>query len=320
MEEIEVLPEVKQIAGALLFASKLPLTALEIRKVLRQVAEIRGGAARDFAEVSEADIRAAMEQLRRDLDAARVGVHVVEVANGYRLQNDVNCGPWLRQMLERGKANRLTKPALETLAIIAYRQPVMRSEIEAVRGVAVDQVLRNLVDLGLVRIVGRSELPGRPWLFGTTQKFLEYFGLKNVQDLPGVEELRRMEAEQKARSVAESEPVLQPVVDPAPAAGAKPDMELALGADEPAEPDAETGASAAGAEPDAEAGDDAGAGPAESDGESGDETESDDEDADDADEDDEEYDDDEFEDDDDDEEDDDEEEDEDEEDGDDEAK
>jgi segregation and condensation protein B len=200
MEDIEVLPEVKQIAGALLFASKLPLTALEIRKVLRQVAEIRGGVARDFAEVSEADIRAAMDQLRRDLDAARVGVHVVEVANGYRLQNDVNCGPWLRQMLERGKANRLTKPALETLAIIAYRQPVMRSEIEAVRGVAVDQVLRNLVDLGLVRIVGRSELPGRPWLFGTTQKFLEYFGLKNVQDLPGVEELRRMEAEQQYRS------------------------------------------------------------------------------------------------------------------------
>ncbi len=211
MDEIEVLPEVKQIAGALLFAAKIPLTAGEIRKTLRQVAEIRGGAARDFAEVSEADIRAALEQLGRDLEAARVGVHLVEVANGYRLQNDVNCGPWLRQMLERGKANRLTKPALETLAIIAYRQPAMRSEIEAVRGVAVDQVLRNLVDLGLVKIVGRSELPGRPWLFGTTQKFLEYFGLKNVQDLPGVEELRRMEAEQKQRAAETAEPVLQPI-------------------------------------------------------------------------------------------------------------
>jgi segregation and condensation protein B len=251
MEEIEVLPEVKQIAGALLFAAKLPLSAAEIRKVLRQVAETRGGAAKDFAEVSEADVHAAVDQLRRDLEAAHVGVHVVEVANGYRLQNDLHCGPWLRHMLERGKANRLTKPALETLAIIAYRQPAMRSEIEAVRGVAVDQVLRNLVDLGLVKIVGRSELPGRPWLFGTSQKFLEYFGLKNVQDLPGVEELRRMEAEQKARG-APTESALVSEEEPAPEAG--PELPLAspeaeAEAEAPAEEEAATAAEAEPAEP-----------------------------------------------------------------------
>ena len=294
MDEIEVLPEVKQIAGAMLFASKLPLTAAEIRKVLKQVAELRGGATKDFAELSEADIRAALDQLGRDLEAARAGVHLVEVANGYRLQNDVNCGPWLRQMLERGKANRLTKPALETLAIIAYRQPVMRSEIEAVRGVAVDQVLRNLVDLGLVRIVGRSELPGRPWLFGTSQKFLEYFGLKNVHDLPGVEELRRMEAEQKARAADVGEPVLQAVADEP--AGAESTSA------QPAEPtsDAEPGEAPEGAEEPAAEAEAAPEGQDESEDEGGDEQsagEGDDED-------DEEYDDDEFEDDDDDEDDD----------------
>ena len=94
---------------------------------------------------------------------------------------------------------------METLAIIAYRQPCTRGEIEAVRGVAVDQIVRNLLDLQLIRAVGRSELPGRPWLFGTTQKFLLHFGLKDLKDLPGVEELKRIEAARGARE-PESEP------------------------------------------------------------------------------------------------------------------
>ena len=130
-------------------------------------------------------------------------MHVIEVANGFRFENDSSCGPWLRHLLERGRPTRLSRPALETLAIIAYRQPVMRSEIEAVRGVAVDQIIRNLLEMQLIKIVGRSELPGRPWQFGTTQKFLEHFGLKNLMDLPGVEELRRMEDDQLRRTVAE---------------------------------------------------------------------------------------------------------------------
>ena len=115
------------------------------------------------------------------------------------MENDANCGPWLRTMLQKGRGTRLSLPALETLAIIAYRQSCVRSEIEAVRGVAVDAILKNLLDLQLVRVVGRSELPGRPWMFGTTQKFMEHFGLKNLDDLPGTDELRRIEAEQSAR-------------------------------------------------------------------------------------------------------------------------
>jgi segregation and condensation protein B len=97
---------------------------------------------------------------------------------------------------------------LETLAIIAYRQPCVRSEIEAVRGVAVDQILRNLLELQLVRIVGRSELPGRPMLYGTTQKFLEYFGINDLNDLPGVEELKGLEgskAEKGTQAAAEED-------------------------------------------------------------------------------------------------------------------
>jgi segregation and condensation protein B len=205
MSEVELLPELKQIVGALLFVSKQPLKISDIRRVLVQVGETWGGATKDFAKATEADLKAVLDELQADLNEKRLGIHVSEIASGYRLENDSSFGPWLRHLLEKGRATRLSRPALETLAIVAYRQPCMRSEIEAVRGVAVDQILKNLLEMQLVRIVGRSELPGRPWLFGTTQKFLEHFGLKGVNDLPGTEELRRMEAEQMQRQESEQQ-------------------------------------------------------------------------------------------------------------------
>lgn len=191
----DVLPELKEIVGAILFAARNPVSLAQIRSVLQRTAETYGGATRDFAAASEPEIAAAVEALIVDFETHRTGLRVVEVAGGFRLENRPRCGPWLRTLLEKGRPNRLSQPALETLAIIAYRQPIIRAEIEAVRGVAVDQILRNLLDLGLIRIVGRSELPGRPWMFGTTQKFLEQFGLRSLEDLPGLEELRRINAE-----------------------------------------------------------------------------------------------------------------------------
>ncbi len=192
MSQVEVLPELKEIVGAILFAAKSPVQAAQILQTLGQCAEKFGGVAKDYAAATEADVAAALTALREELERGHTGLRVVEVAHGYRLENIPSCGLWLRTFLEKGRANRLSPPALETLAIIAYRQPVMRSEIEAVRGVAVDQILRNLLDLQLIRICGRSDLPGRPWLFGTTQKFLEYFGLRSLEDLPGMDELRRI--------------------------------------------------------------------------------------------------------------------------------
>ena len=190
------LPELKQIIGAMLFVRKEPLTVAEIRRVLAATAERRGGITSDFAKANEALVREAVDALGRELAERKMGFHVIEVAGGFRLENDANCGPWLRTMLQKGRGARLSLPALETLAIVAYRQPCVRSEIEAVRGVAVDAILRNLLEMQLVRVVGRSELPGRPWMFGTTQKFMEHFGLKSLDDLPGTDELRRLEAEQ----------------------------------------------------------------------------------------------------------------------------
>ncbi len=195
-----VLPELKQIIGAMLFVRKEPLTVAEIRRVLSATAERRGGITSDFAKADEALVREAVDALGRELSERKAGFHVIEVAGGFRLENDANCGPWLRVMLQKGRGARLSLPALETLAIVAYRQPCVRSEIEAVRGVAVDAILKNLLEMQLVRVVGRSELPGRPWMFGTTQKFMEHFGLKSLDDLPGTDELRRMEAAQSARA------------------------------------------------------------------------------------------------------------------------
>ena len=227
MSEVDVLPELKQIIGAMLFVAKQPLKASEIKKVLVQVAEIRGGATKDFAKAAESDIKEAIGRLREDIQSNHLGFNISEVASGYRLENDANCGPWLRLMLDRGKPNRLTRPALETLAIIAYRQPCTRAEIEAVRGVAVDQIIRNLLELQLIRVTGRSELPGRPWLFGTTQKFMEHFGLNHLDDLPGVDELRRMEAEQLKKQKTEAVEEAGPKAEGEEGAAAEEEKETA---------------------------------------------------------------------------------------------
>ncbi len=202
------------IVGAMLFAAKKPLTLAEIRRVLQQVAEQVPEENRPPAR--DAQIKAAIAAVQDTLARGGLGV-TLGVApgagadgGGYRLQTDPACGPWLRCLLEMGKPTRLSRPALETLAIIAYRQPASRSEIEGVRGVGVDAMLRTLLEMQLIKITGRSELPGRPLLYGTTQLFLEHFGLKNVRDLPGIEQLCRREAA-RAQAAAADQP--EPAAD-----------------------------------------------------------------------------------------------------------
>jgi segregation and condensation protein B len=153
--------------------------------------------------IDGAAIKAAVASLRADLAALGIGMAVAEVAGGYRLQTDAACGDWVRRMLNRGKPQRISRPMVETLAIVAYRQPISRSEIESIRGVGVGHVIKALMEMQLVRIVGRSDLPGRPFLFGTTTGFLDHFGLKSLNDLnamqPGIE--RTPAAEQRAKHV-----------------------------------------------------------------------------------------------------------------------
>ena len=209
MSDLEILPELKEIIGAILFAAKKPVSAREIRKTLVGAGAAYSGPYEQFATVREKEILEAVGELRDEFLNGATGLHIAEVAHGFRLQNNTACGPWVRTLLDKDHSTRLSKPALETLAIVAYRQPVLRSEIESVRGVSVDGVLRNLVELQLVKVVGRSELPGRPWLFGTTQRFLEHFGLRCLEDMPGMDELKRKQAATADREKTQSFPALE---------------------------------------------------------------------------------------------------------------
>jgi len=206
MSKDERVPSIQEILGALLLAAKEPLTVREVRRCLQEAAEEYGQETAAFAELNAAELKRALGELADTVRHAGLGFHVAEVAGSYRLQNDPACGRWLKVMLAPGRSNRLSRPALETLAIIAYRQPVTRSEIEGVRGVGVDHVVKTLMEMQLVRIAGRSDLPGRPLLYGTTHAFLEHFGLKSLKDLQSMEPMLLAEREKAAAPAAAAAP------------------------------------------------------------------------------------------------------------------
>ena len=142
--------------------------------------------------VSEEEVDKAAAELRQNYDRAGCSFCLEEVAHGYRLTTRPEFGPWLNKFYKEKEKRHLSAAAIESLAIIAYKQPVMRLEIETIRGVNSEGVLHSLLEVGLIRIMGRKQIPGRPILYGTTNKFLELFGLKNLADLPPLEELEKM--------------------------------------------------------------------------------------------------------------------------------
>jgi len=183
----------KTVIEALVFASPKPITTKELVAALRSAGEgTEDQEAKDFATAKEADVVAAIGEVQTDLVASGRAFHLVERVNGWTLVSDPACAVWVRQLYPEAKPTRLTGPQLETLAIIAYRQPVTRADCEAVRGVAVDGVMQVLLDRGLVKIAGRAEVPGRPLLYCTTEYFLQHFGLKTTEELPNSAELKRV--------------------------------------------------------------------------------------------------------------------------------
>ena len=183
----------KTVIEALVFASPKPLLTKEILAALRSAGEgTENENALAFAKSKEADVLAALEELQLELSTTGRAFQIVERVNGWTLVSDASCAPWVRQLYPEAKPTRLSGPQLETLAIIAYRQPVTRADCEAVRGVAVDGVMQVLLDRGLVKIAGRAEVPGRPLLYSTTAYFLEHFGLKTTDELPNAGELKRV--------------------------------------------------------------------------------------------------------------------------------
>jgi segregation and condensation protein B len=175
---------------ALLFAAQKPLTPRELSTAIKSAGGGDELLPNEFAKVTEAQVAAGLEQLKIEYVQQNRAFQLAEKADGWQLVSDPAYAPWVRQLFPASKPARLTPPSLETLAIVAYRQPITRADIEAVRGVAVDGVLQNLMERGLVKIAGRAEVPGRPLIYETTEFFLEHFGLRNLDELPNAEELR----------------------------------------------------------------------------------------------------------------------------------
>jgi len=163
------------IIEALLFASSKPLSVQEIHRCL--------------PDVPVPDIRAALTGLQTTYDAMERSICLKEVAEGYQIRTRSAYAPYVLRML-RSSPSRLSRAALETLAIIAYKQPIIRQEIEQFRGVDAGGILRTLLEKDLIRIMGRKTIPGRPLIYGTTKKFLEVFDLKDLESLPKLKELK----------------------------------------------------------------------------------------------------------------------------------
>ena len=185
--------KLKDILEAILFSSQKPLSAKELQDILKQADESGEDEAREFAQVKAKPITAALEILAEEVETLGRSFRLVCVAGAWQFVTQSEYAPWVRALVGvKNRPTRLSKPALETLAIIAYRQPVTRAQMEEIRGVSVDGVIGTLSERELVEVVGRADAPGRPQTYGTTQMFLEYFGLRGLQELPDAEELRQV--------------------------------------------------------------------------------------------------------------------------------
>ncbi len=172
----EETPTVESVIEAILFASDEPLTDSRLANIV---------------ETTGKQVRQCIEALNTKYEANHNAFRIEQIAGGNQMLTMSVYNNWLRKMLRARSDSKLSPAAMETLAIIAYKQPVIRADIEAIRGVAVGEVIRSLMYKGLVKIVGRAEILGRPMLYGTTKKFLEVFGLNSLKDLPKAEELKK---------------------------------------------------------------------------------------------------------------------------------
>jgi segregation and condensation protein B len=183
--------ELKAILEAVLFVSPEPVPVARLLSIV--------------GTVSKAEVVQALGILAHDLDQDGRGIQLVQVAGGYRLVTKQEYGPWLKRMDKAKAAQKLSRSALESLAIIAYKQPLVRSEIEEIRGVETSGVLRTLCERKLVRIVGRKDVPGRPIMYGTTKFFLEHFGLQDLSQLPPLREFKELGESEQALLPIENE-------------------------------------------------------------------------------------------------------------------
>ncbi|MDP2941645.1 MAG: SMC-Scp complex subunit ScpB [Candidatus Omnitrophota bacterium] len=186
----------KSVIEALLFASEKPLTIEQIKDVLEHL--------------DPDQLRALIAELNAEYIKNNRGLRVIEVAGGFRMITPPEFSPFLRKLYKEKRVERLSKPALETLAIIAYKQPVTRLEIECIRNVNVDGMVMALLEKEFIRVAGVKKAPGRPRVYGTTKHFLEYFGLKSLEELPKIEDFSQMVKDKEAEIREESDELKEP--------------------------------------------------------------------------------------------------------------
>jgi segregation and condensation protein B len=177
----------KSAIEALLFVSEKPV-------ILDQLKEV-------FPELKPSQIHDLIKELQEEYINRAAGMMIVEIAGGFQMLSSSHAAPYIREFYKTKTKEKLSRPALESLAIIAYKQPVGRAEVEIIRGVNSDGTIAHLLNKGLIKITGRKEVPGRPFLYGTTKEFLEYFGLKSLEDMPKMEEFAQLGIDMPTTSV-----------------------------------------------------------------------------------------------------------------------
>jgi segregation and condensation protein B len=208
--------QLKSAIEALLFIGGGPLSVERLKGI--------------FEDASKEQIEAQLQALKADYEGRGAGVMLAEVANGWQIATCPEQAPWVRKFKTVKVTTRLSRPALETLAIIAYKQPVTRPEIEAIRGVNIGGLVRNLMERRLVKIVGKKDVAGRPMLYGTSVEFLQYFGLKDLSALPTLKEFQELDAGENTmvedlpeRESGESEPLRDEAIEALDAADTSQD-------------------------------------------------------------------------------------------------
>ena len=190
--------DVKAVIEALIFASDAPLALEKIRIIL--------------SGVEKSEIKEALDKIILEYNERQSGIYLQEVAGGFQFRTRPELSSWVKK-LKSTKPHSLSPQAMETLAIVAYKQPIVKSEIESIRGVDVGAPLRSLLDRKLIRIVGRKDVPGKPIIYGTTRKFLEVFNLKDLIDLPNLRELKELNQQQE---IVEQEIVEEETIEDIP--------------------------------------------------------------------------------------------------------
>jgi len=202
--------ELKSILESLLFTSQKPVSAKELRQVFLRTGDALTDdeQVQEFKKATANQINKALDELAGEYEESAHSHRLIQVAGAWQFVTQPEYAPWIRTLVgEKQRPARLSAPALETMAIVAYRQPITRSEIEQIRGVSVDGTMQKLLERGLVEQTGKAAVVGRPSLYGTTDLFLEYFGIATLEELPAADELRKIQVD-RPESISTAEPGL----------------------------------------------------------------------------------------------------------------